>query len=72
MAKSKKPSLPSEKFLELPDRVIRDQIKEIFKPEVRDNYSVDILIKDGDRWFIKLVLNPTPDFQYKKEYDDET
>ena len=67
-----KPTLPREKFAELPAQVVKDQIMAIFKEEVRNSYDIDIIIKDGDRWFIKMVLNPEVAFKYrKKEASDE-
>ena len=68
--KLKKPKqLPLDKYQELPDSVVYGQILEIFKEEIKENYSVEYLQRIGDgKWLVKLNLIPGYGaFKYSKE-----
>ena len=47
--------LPVERFYELPDKVIRNQLLSIFVESVRKNYSVRHFVQTSDgTWLVKL------------------
>jgi len=70
MAKNKDPKdkgeLPMDKFVELPESVIRGQVMEVFTPEIRENYDIRYIKDMGDdTWLVRLVKHPLDGFKYQ-------
>lgn len=64
----RKRKLELEKWIELPDRVVKGQVLTIFKPEIRKNFVVEELIRtERGTWVIKLSRLPHPIDKEKEE-----
>jgi len=60
--------LDLEKWIELPDRVVKGQVMTIFKPEIRQSYVVEELLRtERGTWVVKLSRLPRPLDKPKEE-----
>lgn len=61
-----KDELPLEKFIEIPEDIVRGQISEVFNEETKEAYDIQYIKPVDGGWVVKLLRRPAPAFSYQK------